>query len=70
MHNCFILLRLRLDLDLVSCMQNCFQMQNRRHPQPERCSWHEVCNDALMGLAFVDLSELFFSVEFYPNAIF
>jgi len=51
-------------------MQSHLNMQQWRNSQPESRPRHQVCYDALMGFALVDLSKLFLSIELYANSIF
>ena len=46
-----------------------FHVQNGSHAQPERRPRHQVCDDALVRLAFVDLPELFLVVYFDTDAV-
>ena len=44
-------------------------MQNWSHSQSEGRSWHQVSDYAFMSLSSIDLSELFFIVNFHSNAV-
>ena len=44
-------------------------MEDGRHSESERGARHQVRDDAFVGLAFVDLAELFFVINFDTDSI-
>jgi len=44
-------------------------VKNRCDTKAECGSWHQVCDDALVSLSFVDLTELLLVVDFDANAV-
>ena len=60
--------RIRVPTILVGVKHH-LNVKDGRDAKAERGARHQICDDALVGLALVNLPELFLSVEFYANSI-
>ena len=54
---------------MITSSRRLFNIKNRGDSQSERRPGHQVCNDALMGLAFVYLPELLLIVHFDADSV-
>ena len=50
-------------------LEDHLNVKNWCYSEPEGSSRHQVCDYAFMGLSSINLSELFFIVNFHPNTV-